>query len=137
MRISIYLQTGALIACWRNGDLCPDTRLATGAAAAVVPPARIVSFTAQPETVQSGQPATLVWATENPNGINISPDIGRVAARGTRLVNPAATTTYTLTVAGPNNTSLTQSVTVKVAADKPAAASPATSGRHPGLHRRL
>src|ERR1019366_10258247 len=99
--------------------------------ARVVPPARIVSFTAQPETIQSGQPATLVWATENPNGITITPDIGRVAARGTRQVNPVATTAYTLTVAGPNNTSLTQSVTVKVAPDKPAGASPAASARIP------
>jgi len=100
--------------------------------ARVVPPARIVSFTAQPATVESGQPVTLVWATENPNGITIAPDIGRVAARGTRLVNPVTTTTYTLTVAGPNSSSLTQSVTVTVAAGK-AAASPATSARHPDL----
>jgi hypothetical protein len=38
-----------------------------------------------------------------------------VAARGTKQVTPAATTTYVLTVTGPNNTSLTQSVTVEVA----------------------
>jgi hypothetical protein len=64
---------------------------------------------------------TLVWATENPNGLTIAPDIGRVAARGTRLVNPTATTTYTLSVGGPNNTTLTQSVTVKVSGATPGA----------------
>jgi len=80
----------------------------------VVPPARIVSFTAQPEKVQAGQPVTLVWAAENPNGLSITPDIGRVSARGARQVNPLTTTTYTLTVGGPNNTSVTQSVSVTV-----------------------
>src|SRR5579871_2683477 len=64
----------------------------------VAPPARIASFKAQPETVEAGQPAVLVWATENPNSVTITPDIGRVAARGTRQVNPTGTTTYVLTV---------------------------------------
>jgi hypothetical protein len=88
-----------------------------------VPPARIVSFTAQPETVQAGQPVTLIWATENPGGLTISPDIGRVSARGARQVNPLTTTTYTLTVGGPNNTSVNQSVTVTVAGAAPATSS--------------
>lgn len=98
----------------------------------VAPPARIVSFKAQPESVEAGQPAVLIWATENPNNVSISPDIGRVAARGTRQVQPAATTTYVLTVAGPNNASLTQSVTVTVSGK----ASPATTSsneHHPDL----
>jgi hypothetical protein len=99
----------------------------------IVPPARIVSFKAQPESVQTGQPVTLVWATENPNGVNIFPSIGRVAARGTRLVNPTETTTYTLTVAGPNNTSLTQSVTVTVSGSTGANVSAAAAERHPDL----
>lgn len=89
------------------------------------PPARIVSFTAQPESIQPGQPVLLVWATENPSGVTIAPGIGRVTARGSRPVNPTATTTYTLTVGGPNNTSLTSSVTVTVAGTAPVA-NPAT-----------
>jgi hypothetical protein len=101
--------------------------------ARVVPPPRIVSFTAQPQSIQAGQPVTLVWATENPNGPTIAPDIGRVAARGTRLVNPDATTTYTLSVGGPNNTSVTQSVTVTVAGSKPPAAPVQTSTGKPDL----
>lgn len=72
-----------------------------------------------------GQPVLLVWATENPSGVTIAPGIGRVTARGSRPVNPTATTTYTLTVGGPNNTSLTSSVTVTVAGTTPAA-NPAT-----------
>jgi hypothetical protein len=82
--------------------------------ARVAPPARIVSFTAKPESVQAGQPVLLVWATENPSGVTISPGIGRVTARGDRQVTPTATTTYTLTVGGPNNTTVTSSVTVSV-----------------------
>jgi hypothetical protein len=131
MRSSICLQTAVVIALAQSVAPGQTPAAPPVRPPRVVPPARIVSFTAQPETVQSGQPATLVWATENPNGITISPDIGRVAARGTRLVNPAATTIYTLTVAGPNNTSLTQSVTVKVAGDQAAGAGSATSARAP------
>jgi len=80
----------------------------------VQPPARISDFRAQPATIQPGQSATLIWATENPNGITISPEIGRVIPRGSRQVTPKATTTYTLTVTGPNNTVLTKEVTVTV-----------------------
>ena len=131
MRSRIYLQTAVLIVLGQSAASTQTPAAPPARPPRVAPPARIVSFTAQPETVQSGQPATLVWATENPNGVTLAPDIGRVAARGTRQVNPVATTTYTLTVAGPNNTSLTQSVTVKVASDKPARDVPATSVRHP------
>ena len=81
----------------------------------MVPPARIVSFSAKPDSVQAGQPVLLSWATENPNGVAIDPEVGRVSARGSRQIFPTATTTYTLKVAGPNNTVLTQSVVVNVA----------------------
>ncbi|HTA41836.1 MAG TPA: hypothetical protein VK789_05275 [Bryobacteraceae bacterium] len=98
----------------------------------VAPPARIASFKAQPESIEAGQAAVLVWATENPNSVTITPDIGRVAARGTRQVLPATTTTYVLTVAGPNNTSLTQSVTVTVSG-KGKSATISSNGQHPDL----
>ena len=90
--------------------------------ARIAPPARIVSFNARPSTIQSGQPVLLEWATENPNNLTIGPGVGKVSARGSRQVNPGSTTTYTLTVGGPNNTSLTQSVTVTVAGNPTAAA---------------
>jgi hypothetical protein len=79
------------------------------------PPARITEFRAQPASIQPGQAATLVWATENPSGVQIDPEPGRVTPRGSRPVSPKATTTYTLTVRGPNNTVLTREVTVTVA----------------------
>ena len=34
-------------------------------------PVRIVSFTAEPNTIQRGQSVTLTWATENPGTITI------------------------------------------------------------------
>ena len=52
----------------------------------VQPPARITEFRAQPETIRPGQAATLIWATENPNGVEIDPEPGRVTPRGSRPV---------------------------------------------------
>jgi hypothetical protein len=96
------------------------------------PPARITDFRAQPASIQPGQSATLVWATENPSSVTINPEPGRVTPRGTRLVTPKATTTFTLTVLGPNNTTLTREVTVTVAGTAPVtAASAATPATRP------
>jgi hypothetical protein len=65
-------------------------------------PARIVDFKATPASIQPGQDAMLVWATENPSSVTIDPEPGSVTARGSRQVKPSATTTYTITVRGPN-----------------------------------
>jgi hypothetical protein len=83
------------------------------------PPARINKFVAEPSSIQPGQSCLLVWATENPAGIMITPDIGTVTARGTRKITPRATTTYTITVHGPKNTLVTKSITVTVAGTIP------------------
>ena len=65
-------------------------------------------------------PFMLVWHTENPASVTIDPEPGRVTPRGTRQLKPTATTTYTLTVRGPNDQVLTKSVTVNVAGTVPA-----------------
>jgi hypothetical protein len=91
-------------------------------------PARIVSFTAEPPSIRPGQSFSLVWHTENPAGVTIDPEPGRVTPRGSRQITPATTTIYTLTVRGPNNQLLTRSVTVNVAGTVPAAAG-ATAAR--------
>ena len=85
-------------------------------------PARIIDFTAEPTSIQPGQSFSLIWHTENPAGITIDPEPGRVMPRGSRQMTPSATTTYTLTVRGPNNQLLTRSVTVNVAGTIPRAA---------------
>ena len=82
-------------------------------------PARIISFTAEPASIQPGQSFSLVWHTENPTGVTIDPEPGRVMPRGSRQMTPGATTTYTLTVRGPNNQLLTKSITVNVAGTTP------------------
>jgi len=83
-------------------------------------PARIMDFKAEPASIQPGQAVTLSWSTENPTGTTIDPDLGRVTPRGVRQLSPARTTTYTLTVRGPNNQLLTRTVTVNVAGTTPA-----------------
>jgi hypothetical protein len=82
-------------------------------------PARIVDFHAQPASVRAGQPVILVWSVENPNGVNIQPGIGKVTARGSKQVTPAATTAYTLSVNG-NQGQLTKTITVTVTGSAPA-----------------
>ena len=86
------------------------------------PPARIIVFEARPTSIKPGESTLLVWHTENPSGLTIEPDIGAVIPRGSKQLKPAATTTYSLTLRGPNNTLLTSAVTVTVAGTKPVAA---------------
>jgi len=90
-------------------------------------PARIVRFVAEPSSIRPGQSFQLVWHTENPLAVTIDPEPGRVTPRGSRQVKPAATTTYTMTVRGPGEQLLTQSVTVNVAGTVPVAAGAATA----------
>jgi len=95
-------------------------------------PARITSFTVKPDAIEPGQSVMLVWATENPNSVTLDQGIGRVTPRGSRQLTPAATTTYTLTVTGPNQQVLTSEVTVKVAGTTPvSSAAPAATGPKP------
>jgi hypothetical protein len=90
-------------------------------------PARILDFQAEPASIQPGQRATLTWSTEDPSGIEIAPGLGRVAARGVAQVTPSATTTYTLTVLGPNDQKLTRTVTVNVVGTAPVTGSVAAA----------
>lgn len=106
-------------------------------------PARIIDFKAEPATIQPGQSVTLTWATENPGATTIDPEPGRVTSHGIRQLTPSRTTTYTLTVRGPNNQVLTKTVTVNVAGTTAAAENaggeaakkdvPRTPNGHPDL----
>jgi hypothetical protein len=57
--------------------------------------------------------------------LTIDPDLGSVTPRGSRQIRPAATTTYALSMRGPNNTPITSTVTVTVAGTIPRGASSA------------
>ena len=90
-------------------------------------PARIISFTAEPASIKPGQTVTLRWATENPQAPTIDQGVGVVLPRGTLRVTPKATTTYTLSVRGPNGP-LTKDVKVTVEGTVESAAASAADG---------
>lgn len=78
-----------------------------------LPAAQFLQCTASPQNILTGESATLSWAAANADSVTIS-GIGAVATSGTRVVNPTATTTYTLTATnarGPVNCSITVTVT--------------------------
>ena len=85
------------------------------------PPPRITKFTVEPDSAKPGAAVTLVWATENPNSVTIQPGLGVVRSRGSRVLTPPSTTTFTITVTGANNATVTKSVTVTVAGTTPTA----------------
>src|SRR5690349_19403846 len=74
------------------------------------PEPRIVSFEARPASIRPGESAVLVWSTENPAGITIDPEVGPVTPRGNKVVNPAVTTTYTLSLRGGPSKTVTVTV---------------------------
>lgn len=73
----------------------------------------IVSFTAEPSTIERGQSSTLSWSISNATDMSIDHGVGAVQSRAQRQVFPSATTTYTLTANGPGGSD-TQTVTVEV-----------------------
>jgi hypothetical protein len=126
MRLTLIILIGASLAAAQAPPAAAPPRPQR-----VQPPARINDFHAQPATIQAGQPVTLIWAIENPNASTITPDVGKIIPRGSRQVTPKATTTYTLTVTGPNNTVLTKEVTVTIPGTTPvnASAAPVTEAK--------
>ena len=94
------------------------------------PVARILDMTVQPASINPGETATITWAAENPTDMTLTPGIGRVLARGTVRVRPAATTTYTLrTAGGPDGQTVTRSVTLEVRGTQPVRVEEATGPR--------
>lgn len=75
---------------------------------------KIVSFAANPPSVQPGQASTLTWEVQNADTVTISPGVGSVnKTNGSTSVSPTQTTTYTLTATG-LGTSVSSQVTVTV-----------------------
>ncbi len=64
----------------------------------VYPLPEIVSFEAQPQKVKNPtKGVTLTWKVEKAKKVKIEPDIGDVAAEGSKTAYPEKTTTFTLT----------------------------------------
>lgn len=107
----ITILTLALAVVAQGQQTAPAGRGGGGGRGAAIEP-RIVTFEARPATIRPGEIVQLVWHVEAaPRGLTIDPAVGPIATRGTRVVTPDKTTTYTLRV----NATLTKSVTVTVA----------------------
>ncbi len=57
----------------------------------------ISSFDASPDSIKTGENATLNWHVSGVSNVTIEPDIGITESSGTKSVSPAQTTTYKLT----------------------------------------
>lgn len=77
------------------------------------PPAQILKFSAQPATIHVGQSVTLTWAAVNSDNMTINQCVGVIPARGSRVLSPSTTTTYTLIAKGRGGNDR-QSITVTV-----------------------
>ena len=79
------------------------------------PPAPTASITANPSTVNAGQPTQLTWQTENATDVSIE-GIGKVQGNGSQTVTPTDSTTYRLTATGPGGT---QDASARVTVTRP------------------
>ena len=89
------------------------------------PAAPTASLTANPNTVEKGQPTTLTWETTNATDINID-GVGAVKPSGSQQVTPAESTTYHLSAKGAGGT---QEATARVTVNTPPPPPPAPSAR--------
>jgi len=83
-------------------------------------PAPILTISADPETILSGESSTLTWTSTNSETCVIEPGIGSVALNGSTAVSPTETTTYTITATGLGGTT-TASATVTITNGAPVA----------------
>ncbi len=104
--------TYILTATGRNSTL--DTRSVTVTVKPIVQNCTINSFTANPNTITSGQSSTLAWSTTNCTNVTISNLGYNVPTSGQQEVWPTVTTTYTLTAYSVGGKSQTRNVTVTV-----------------------
>ncbi len=75
--------------------------------------APVVAIGASPESIRSGESATLTWSATHADSVVIEPNVGVVAPVGSAIVAPVETTVYTITATGPGGTR-TASVTIAV-----------------------
>lgn len=80
-------------------------------------PPVIVSFSANPTIVASGELSLLTWEVDDADTVTLSPGIGSVGSNGSISVQPQATTDYTLTA---SNDSGTVNASARVSVDQPA-----------------
>ncbi|HWX92535.1 MAG TPA: peptidoglycan-associated lipoprotein Pal [Terriglobales bacterium] len=79
------------------------------------PPAPTASLSASPNSIETGQSATLSWQTTNATDVSID-GIGAVQANGSQQVTPSDSTTYHLMAKGAGGT---QEATARVTVNAP------------------
>lgn len=123
----------ALAICFLASVLCSLSALAQNPSTPppvgfpLGPPAKILTFTAEPNSIQPGESVALTWAVVNADRITVDQGVGVVPTRGTQKVSPAVTTTYTLRAIGRGGADQ-QSLTVTVAGTTAAPTTPAPTG---------
>jgi peptidoglycan-associated lipoprotein len=75
-------------------------------------------FTAEPTTINGGEPASLRWSVTDATNVQIDNGIGQVSPNGRRAVYPTATTTYHMTATGAGGTAEADA-TITVSAPPP------------------
>lgn len=80
-------------------------------------PAPVLQAQAAPSAIDAGQSSTLSWSASDAEEVSID-SIGDVSLTGSRLVQPAQTTTYTLRASGSGGVA-SQSVTITVRSSVP------------------
>lgn len=104
--------TYTLTATGPGGTATATATVTVGTAAAGNP--QILRFEANPVTIGPGQQSTLSWATSGAATVTIS-GLGSEGLNGSATVQPAQTTTYTLTASSSDGHAVTAPVTVTVA----------------------
>jgi len=79
----------------------PRFKAGTASATVVVAPVKIDSFTASNPNIKCSDTSNLSWKTTDTVDTSIDNSVGVVPTTGTSGVSPKATTTYTLSAAGP------------------------------------
>jgi len=114
-----------LVACYGCGKK-PEVAKAPPAPP---PPAPVVSITANPSTLQAGQPVIVTWETQNATEVRIDP-FGPVDLSGSKSVTPAQSMTYHLAAKGPGGT---QEMAARVTVMPASASAPAPTGEEEQL----
>jgi peptidoglycan-associated lipoprotein len=103
--------------CKKQVASTPPTHAAPAPAAAQP----TVTLSAAPATINSGGSTTLTWTSTDATDADIEPGVGKVAVQGSTPVNPAGSTTFTITATGPGGTA-TATTRVTVSAGAPGVA---------------
>ena len=97
----------------------PPSQTTTPPPATTPRPPVVDQFTAEPSNIQRGESSTLRWQVSGDvTSVSINNGIGTVQSTGSRSVNPANSTTYTLTASGPGG-SVTGVTTVTISSPPP------------------